>query len=71
MPFTAALVIGGKDTPGLPVSEFVDLVNVITKKHGKGVMIGECDKEGHMHLSLKKKHLGYIDVNTGSLVWDD
>lgn len=66
---------------GIPVNEFCALVDIVTKKHGKGVMISSQDKEGKMHLTkrftgLKKgttemRHLGYIDLKTGSLVWDD
>ena len=77
MSFTATLGIGGA---GTPISEFCALVDIITKRHGKDVMISECDKKGHMHFSKKvtgmkagsivDQHLGYIDINTGSLVWD-
>ena len=70
MSFTATLGIGGKDMPGTPIPDFLDLVKIVTKKYGKKVMIKECDKNGQMHLSLEGKHLGYIDINTGSLVWD-
>lgn len=70
MSFTARLVIGGKDMPGTPIQEFLDLVKIVTKKYGKKVMIKECDKEGKMYLSLEGKHLGYIDINNGSLVWN-
>lgn len=70
MSFTAKLSIGGKDTPGTPIPEFLDLVKIVTKKYGKKVRVKECDKQGQMHLSLDGKHLGYIDINTGSLVWD-
>jgi hypothetical protein len=55
----------------MPVKEFCALVDIITKKCGKSVMVSECDKIGHMHFSKDKKHLGYIDINTGSLVWDE
>ena len=67
MTFTATLGIGGK---GTPISEFCSLVDIVTKRHGKDVMISECDKKGHMHFSKDKKHLGYIDINNGSLIWD-
>lgn len=71
MSFTATLGIGGgPDAPGTPVKEFCALIDIITKRHGKDVMVKECDKKGHMHFSKDKKHLGYIDINTGSLVWD-
>lgn len=70
MTFKLELGIGGKNMSGTPISDFLDLVKIITKKHGKKVMIKECDKNGQMHLSLEGKHLGYIDINTGSLVWD-
>ena len=68
----ATLSLGGE---GLPVREFCDLVALVTKKHGKDVLISAEDKEGHMHLTkpgrfLDDQHLGYIDINTGSLVWD-
>ena len=75
--FTVKLGIGGV---GTPISEFCALVDIITKRHGKDVMISECDKKGHMHFSKKAtgiktgsivdRHLGYIDINNGSLVWD-
>jgi hypothetical protein len=65
---------------GIPINEFCALVAIVTEKHGKNVMISACDKDGHMHLTKKvvglkagtttDRHLGYIDVNTGSLVWD-
>lgn len=67
MSFKASLGIGGA---GTPISEFCALVEIITKRHGKGVMISERDKKGHMHFSKEKQHLGYIDINNGSLVWD-
>lgn len=55
---------------GIPIDEFCALERIVTKKHGEGVMISVQDKDGHMHLTKDKKHLGYIDINTGSLVWD-
>ena len=55
---------------GIPVDEFCALVAIVTKRHGKTVMIAAQDEKGHMHLTKDKKHLGYIDINTGSLVWD-
>jgi hypothetical protein len=65
---------------GIPIPEFCALVELVTKKFGQDVMISVCDKEGHMHLTKKyvglkpgtlvDKHLGYIDIHTGSLVWD-
>ena len=64
---TATLAFG---KGGLPVSEFCALVNIITDRHGKEVMISECDPEGKMHFSLDNRHLGFININTGSLVWD-
>ena len=67
MSFTATLGFGGE---GIPIPDFVDLVKIVTKKYGKKVTIKECDKQGQMHLSLEGKHLGYIDIITGSLVWD-
>lgn len=69
--FTVTLGIGGgPNAPGTPVPEFLQLVKIVTKRHGKGVMIRQCDKDGRMHLTKDKQHLGYIDINTGSLVWD-
>lgn len=65
--FTAVLGFG---KGGLAVSEFCKLVEVITDRYGEGVMISECDKEAKMHFSLNNEHLGFIDINTGSLVWD-
>ena len=70
MSFKATLGIGGPGQPGTPIPEFCALVDIIVKKHGKTVMVKECDKEGKMHFSKDKQHLGYIDINTGSLVWD-
>jgi hypothetical protein len=65
---------------GIPIEEFCALVDIVTKKHGKDVMISACDGEGHMHLTKKMMglhagtttdmHLGYIDIKTGSLIWD-
>ena len=52
---------------GIPVDEFCKLVDIVIKKHGENVMISVQDKEGHMHLTKDKKHLGYIDIKTGSL----
>lgn len=60
----------GKDGGGIPVEEFCAIQKIVTMKHGDGVMISVQDKEGHMHLTKDKKHLGYIDIKTGSLVWD-
>lgn len=74
--FVIALEIGGgKNTRGLSVDEFVRLTKIITDRHGKGVLISQADAKGHMHLTkpgyfLGPQHLGFIDVNTGSLVWD-
>lgn len=56
---------------GIPIDEFCALERIVTKKHGEGVMISVQDKNGHMHLTKNKKHLGYIDINTGSLIWDE
>jgi len=77
MSFSASLEIGGT---GLSVTEFCALTDIITKRHGKKVMIAECDKGGKMHFSKDEtgsitgfeyhQHLGYIDINTSSLVWD-
>ena len=55
---------------GTPVSEFVALSKIVTDRHGKEVMVSETDREGHMHFSKNGNHLGYIDVNTGSLIWE-
>lgn len=64
----------------IPINEFCALVNIVTERHGKDVAISTCDVEGHMHLTKKAvglkagttvdRHLGYIDIKTGSLVWD-
>ena len=54
----------------MSIDEFCDLETLVTKKHGPGVMISAQDKEGHMHLTKDGKHIGYIDINTGSLVYD-
>ena len=70
MSFKATIGVGGDGQPGTPIPEFCALVDIITKKHGKKVMVGECDKKGYMHFSKDEKHLGYIDINTGSLVWN-
>lgn len=55
---------------GIAVNEFCALVDIVTARHGEGVMVSVQDKEGHMHLTKEEKHLGYIDIITGSLVWD-
>jgi len=60
---------------GIPVDEFCALVAIVTRRHGETVMISAQDEKGHMHLTkpghfLGDQHLGYIDINTGSLVWD-
>lgn len=65
----------------IPIDEFCALVDIVTKRHGKDVMVAACDSDGHMHLTKKAtelisgtitdRHLGYIDIRTGSLVWDD
>lgn len=69
--FTFTLGIGGDpNAPGTPVPEFLQIVKIVTMRHGENVMVGQCDKEGRMHLTKNKQHLGYIDINTGSLVWD-
>jgi hypothetical protein len=77
--FVATLSIG-KGNGGIPVDEFCKLVDVVTGRHGKGVMISVQDEHGHMHLTNPEigevtgyrysHHLGYIDIKTGSLVWD-
>lgn len=59
----------GEYGPGTSIEEFCALVKIITKRHGKKIMISECDREGKMHFSKDGKHLGYIDIKTGSLVW--
>lgn len=55
---------------GIAVGEFCSLVVIVTRRYGEGVMISCEDAEGHMHLTKEGEHLGYIDINTGSLVWD-
>jgi len=65
MSFTAKLGIGGG---GTPISEFCALVDIITKRHGKDVMISECDKKGHMHFS--KKVTGVL-IDLGSHLSED
>jgi len=59
-----------KSGGGIAISEFCALVAIVTKKHGKEVTISGEDEEGHMHLQKNGQHLGYIDITTGSLVWD-
>jgi len=54
----------------IAVNEFCSLVDIVTERYGKEVMMSGQDKEGHMHLTKEGKHLGYIDIKTGSLVWD-
>lgn len=65
--FCATLGIGG---PGTSIEEFCTLVKIITKRHGNEVVVSECDGDGKMHFSKDKQHLGYIEIKTGSLVWD-
>lgn len=70
----------GAGSPGITVDEFCALEKIVTKKHGEGVMISAQDEQGRMHLTKPEigavtgyrysHHLGYIDINTGSLVWD-
>ena len=67
--FVVTLSIG-KGNGGIPVDEFCALVAIATKRYGDKVMMAAQDKDGHAHLTLDKKHIGYIDINTGSLVWD-
>lgn len=72
MSFVCTLSLGG---PGIPVNEFCALQKIVTNRHGKDVMISVQDKKGRMHLTkpgyfLDDQHLGYIDIKTGSLVWD-
>lgn len=54
----------------LSINEFCALVDIIAARHGKNVMVSEQDAEDHMHFSKDGEHLGYIDVKTGSLIWD-
>ncbi len=54
----------------ISINEFCALVEIVTKRHGKDVMVSEVDQENHMHLKKDEEHLGYIDITTGSLVWD-
>lgn len=60
--------------PGIPIEEFCALMKVATLRYGEGLTISGADKAGHMHLFKDqehfKEHLGYIDLNSGSLVWD-
>ena len=70
--FVCALSFGG---PGIPIDEFCALVKVVTGRHGEDVIISVQDEQGRMHLTkpghfLDDQHLGYIDIKTGSLVWD-
>ncbi len=54
----------------LSIEEFCALVDIAVKRYGKDVMLSEGDMDNQMHLTLGDRHLGYIDINTGSLVWD-
>jgi len=54
----------------IPINEFCSLVDIVTERYGKEVMMSAQDKNGHMHLTRDGEHLGYIDIETGSLVWD-
>jgi hypothetical protein len=56
--------------PGIPINDFVKLVDEVTKKKGEGVMVSEAGKDYKMHLTLNEKHIGYISLITGKLVWD-
>jgi len=70
----------GKSNGGITVDEFCKLVEVVTERHGHGVMVSVEDERGRMHLTKPEigaitgyrypHHLGYIDIKTGSLVWD-
>jgi hypothetical protein len=74
--FVIALEIGGnKNNRGLSVDEFVKLSKIVTARNGKDVLISQPDNKGHMRLTkpghfLDPQYLGYVDVNTGSLVWE-
>ena len=67
--FVATLSIG-KGQGGIPVDEFCALIAIATKRYGNKVMMAAQDEKGHAHLTLEGKHIGYIDIDTGSLVWD-
>ncbi len=54
----------------ITVNEFCSLLNIVTKKHGKDVLITTADEAGLMHIIKCNEHLGHIDLKTGSLVWD-
>lgn len=54
----------------ISINEFCAIVDIVTERYGKEVMMGAQDKLGHLHLSRDGEHLGYIDITTGSLVWD-
>lgn len=64
------LSIGQKSSGGLSVDEFAKMTEIARIRYGDGVMISPADKDSRMHLSKDKKHLGYIDLKTGSLIWD-
>jgi hypothetical protein len=57
--------------PGIPIKDFVKLVDEVTKKKGEGVMVSEAGEDYKMHLSRDGKHFGYISLITGKLVWDE
>lgn len=54
----------------ISINEFCSLVDIITARHGKNVLVSAQNAEGYMHFSKDGEHLGYIDVKTGSLIWD-
>lgn len=54
----------------ISIEEFCALVNIVTKRHGEDVMVSESDKQNRMHMTKDGKHLGYIDIDTGSLIWE-
>ena len=69
--FVIGLEIGtGKREGGLSVEEFSEYAKIAERRHGPGVMVGQPSQTGRMNLTKSGKHLGYIDVITGSLIWD-
>lgn len=54
----------------ISINEFCRLIDMAVIKHGKGITISAQDKQGRCHLSSNGKHLGYIDLIRGSLIWD-
>ncbi len=55
----------------ISIDQFSLLAKEAEKRYGPDVMVSAVDADDHMQLTKKGEHLGYIDIKTGDLVWDD